>query len=184
MGSKVGIRVCQVGEHITLGISVSQVGEHVTLGICVSKVGEHITLGICVSQVGVHSWNNRGRGNLSITTGVRTLFVNPNLTKTGLCYRISSNNIGRRRLFFFFRTTRGRSFEGDDYYKLCSLEVVPKRFCFIIPLNKKWSIQINWTWASKFGPLINIQCQCPRRHNLNRQCSNLQDQTPRHVTGK
>ena len=37
--------------------------------------------------------------------------------------------------FFFFRTNRGRLFEGVDDY--CLLEVVPYIFCFIIPSNKK-----------------------------------------------
>ena len=52
--TSIGIRVSQVGEHISLGIYVSQVGEHISLGIPVSQVGEHILLGIYVSQVGEH----------------------------------------------------------------------------------------------------------------------------------
>ena len=39
--------------------------------------------------------------------------------------------------YFFFRTKRGRLFEGRDYFKYCSLEVAPKIFCFIFPLNQK-----------------------------------------------
>ena len=48
-----GIRVSQVGEHISLGIRVSLVEEHISLGIRVSQVGERISVGICISQV---SW--------------------------------------------------------------------------------------------------------------------------------
>ena len=50
-------------------------------------------------------------------------------------YRISSNNSRRR---FFFHTKREqlfeprRLFEGDDYFKYCSLEFVLYIFCFII----------------------------------------------------
>ena len=28
-------------------------------------------------------------------------------------------------------------FEGSDYFKCCTLEVVPQIFCFMIPLNQK-----------------------------------------------
>lgn len=114
----------------------------------------------------VDIWNNRGRDNWSVTSGVRALFVLPDCTKT---------------LWTFFpriMMAGGDYFEGGDYFKFRSLEVVPKIFCFIIPLNKKWSYQVIWTWASKFGPLINFQCQYPRRQNLNRQWSNSLDQAP------
>ena len=39
--------------------------------------------------------------------------------------------------YFFFRTKRGRLFEGGDYFKYCSLEAVPQIFCSIFLLNKK-----------------------------------------------
>ena len=44
---------------------------------------------------------------------------------------------------FFFHNKRGRLFEvrrlfkGSDYFKYCSLEVMPYIFCFIIPYNKE-----------------------------------------------
>ena len=56
-------------------------------------------------------------------------------------YRISSNN--GRGDYFFFRFKRGQLFEGrrllegGDYFKYCSLKVVPQLFCFIIPLIQK-----------------------------------------------
>ena len=39
-------------------------------------------------------------------------------------------------VYFYFRTKRGRLFEGGDYFKYFSQEVVPYIFCFIIPNNK------------------------------------------------
>ena len=54
-----------------------------------------------------------------------------------------SSNDSRGLLLVFFHTKRGRLFKGrrllkgDDYFKYCSLEVVPKIFCFIISLNQK-----------------------------------------------
>ena len=44
---------------MSLGIRVSQVGEHISLGMCVSQVVDHISLGICVSQVGEHIYITR-----------------------------------------------------------------------------------------------------------------------------
>ena len=58
-------------------------------------------------------------------------------------YRISSNN--RPSDYFYFRTRRGRLFEGrrlfegGDYFKYFSQEVVPYIFCFVIPSNKEKS---------------------------------------------
>ena len=44
----IGIRVSQVGEHISLGIRVSQEEEHVSLGICFSPDrGTHVTRDMC-----------------------------------------------------------------------------------------------------------------------------------------
>ena len=45
-------------------------------------------------------------------------------TTTGRNLGISSNN------------SQGRLFEGGDYFKYCSLEVVPEIFCSIFPLNQ------------------------------------------------
>ena len=78
--------------------------------------------------------------------------IHPEFTMTLLIpsfwmvYRISLNN--SRRRFFFFHTKRGRLFkgrqlfDGGDYFKHCSLEVV--FFLFSHEINK-WPHQINWT---------------------------------------
>ena len=63
--------------------------------------------------------------------------------------------------YYNFRTKRERCLREGDNFKQCSLNWI---FCFIIPLNQKRSLQIYWTWAfkcSKFGSLINFQCQYP-----------------------
>ena len=73
---------------------------------------------------------------------------------------ISLNNISRGD-YFFLRLKRGRLFEGGNYFKCCSLEVVPQIFCFIIPLYQK-IITSNKLHeygpfkCSKFGSLIVI----------------------------
>ena len=36
---------------------------------------------------------------------------------------------------------------GSDYFKHCSLKVVPQIFCFIFPLNQQLITSNNWTWA-------------------------------------
>ena len=78
--------------------------------------------------------------------------IHPEFTMTLLIpsfwmvYRNSLNN--SRRRFFFFTPKRGRLFkgrqlfDGGDYFKHCSLEVV--FFLFSHEINK-WSHQINWT---------------------------------------
>ena len=66
--------------------------------------------------------------------------------------------------YFFFHTKRGRLFEGrrlfkgDDYFKYCSLEVVPKIFCFIISSNQKiiTSNKLNILWANFKCSKINM----------------------------
>ena len=67
--------------------------------------------------------------------------------------------------YFFFRTKRGRFFAGSDYFKYCSVEVVPLIFCFIFPLNQKiiTSNKLNMGFLSVpnlVGSLINF-------HSLN-----------------
>ena len=59
--------------------------------------------------------------------------------------------------YYFFSHQKGailfegrRLFKGDDYFKYCSLEVVPKIFCFIISSNQKiiTSNKLNILWAN------------------------------------
>ena len=68
---------------------------------------------------------------------------------------------------FFFRTKRGRLFEGGDYFKYCSLEIgLNILFCYPIK-TRKIITYTRFFESSKFGSLINFQCQYPRRGNLN-----------------
>ena len=82
---------------------------------------------------------------------------------------LSSNNTGRGRLF------RGRRLFQILLTGSCALNIL-----FYHPIKQKMitSNNLNMPWASKFGPLINLQYQYPRRQNLNRQWSNSQDQAP------
>ena len=100
-------------------------------------------------------------------------------------YRISSNNSPGR---FSFHTKRGQLFErrqlfeGDDYFKYCSLDLCPTYFVLLL----NWSIKsennrIKWTEnrllkCFKFGPLLNFQCQHPWRQIFNRHWSVFLDE--------
>ena len=77
--------------------------------------------------------------------------------------------------YFFFRTKRGRLFEGRRLFQiLLTGSRAQKVFCFIIPLNKKkYSHQTRLTErgffkCSKFSSLINF-------HSFNRHLSVLLD---------
>ena len=52
-------------------------------------------------------------------------------------------------------------FEGGDFFKFCSLEVVPHIFCFIIPLSQNiitWNkLKMGFFKCSKFDSLINFK---------------------------
>ena len=58
-------------------------------------------------------------------------------------YRISSNNGRGGGDYFFFRFKRGQLFEGrrllegGDYFKYCSLKVMPPIILFYYPINSK-----------------------------------------------
>ena len=102
-----------------------------------------------------------------------------------MVYRISSNNSQGWLLFFSHKKGRlfeGRQFfEGGDYFKHGSLEVLHWIFCFIFPLNQQ--MITNWTehglfWCSRFGSLITFQCQYPQRQSLNDHWWVLRHQTP------
>ena len=67
---------------------------------------------------------------------------------------------------FFFRTKRGRLFEGGDYFKDCSLEIA-LNILFYYPIKTRKIITYRLFKSSKFGSLINFQCQYPRRRNFN-----------------
>ena len=62
-------------------------------------------------------------------------------------------------VYFYFRTKRGRLFEGGDYFKYFSQEVVPYIFCFIIPNNKGKVRYVNITIEKtvKKGTFVTIQ---------------------------
>ena len=55
-------------------------------------------------------------------------------------------------VYFYFRTKRGRLFEGGDYFKYFSQEVVPYIFSFIIPNNKGKSeircMSVKTSWST------------------------------------
>ena len=51
-------------------------------------------------------------------------------------HRISSNN-SRGQLLYFLHKKGGDYSRKGDYFKYCSLEVVPFIFCFIIPLKQE-----------------------------------------------
>ena len=77
-------------------------------------------------------------------------------------HRISSNN--SRGNHYFFAQKGGDYLRESDYFKYCSLEVAPFKFCFIYPTKTRKVITYGLFKSFKFGYLINFPCQYPQHH--------------------